>query len=255
MWPPPAPPADWRPAYSRQSLLQGFDTIQEVDFNGHYHPNELVRKSSREMTVLGYGIRLEDLRIEKTPVGQSTGTFIGVVHGASQTNVLPAGRYDYTSYGATIAFIGLGSVLVALSLLSWSSLVAVVLPAWFALVAGVILIVVGIVFGAGFSRRSFVFNGRLVSELVVVISGEIYEDFRREEPMPISANASAIIASKLRGSNVYSAPEHARVVAAGRGQETMDPAWYREVAFWTSKTEDNLRLLVQRVEAARTEHS
>ena len=226
--------------YQRQTLLQTTDDLKEVDFKGHFHPNELVRKIGREIVQMGYHLEVEHLDITKTPVGSKTGQFLGVVHGTTSVNVDPAGRYVYLAMAPFVAALAFAFVVLLLGLLNF----------WI-IIAGVAFLVGFVVFRKQLFGRSFIYAGDLKMELIVGIPGEMYEDFRREEQVPISTNASAMISRRVSGFWVYNQPKEREIREKEIGTDEADPEWDLNFRSRIAKSKIDMEELVQKVEATR----
>ncbi len=226
--------------YHRQTLLQTSDGLKEVDFKGHFHPNELVRKIGREIVQMGYRLEVEHLDITKTPVGSRTGQFLGVIHGTTSVTVDPAGRYSYLATGRFA-----GALLVGLV-----TLLFIFVNLWVGLV-GLGLSVALIIFRHQLFGRVFTYAGELKTELIVGIPGEMYEDFRREEQVPISTNASAMISRRVSGFWVYNQPKEREIRERAKGKDEPDPEWDLNFRSRIAKSKIDMEKLVRKVEAER----
>lgn len=244
VYPPPA--LDYRATFSRQSLIQSGHSVVEVDFEGHYHPSEALRKVSRALTEMEYQIQLEDLTMYKNPFGTSTGQFIGVVHAAAGTFVKPAGRFSYLWIEGLAAAITFGIFFIALGAIAYLIAQGVFLSAILSILGSVLTSLV-VVFREPLFRREFLYGVEVRADLKVALPGETYEDFRKDERVPISTRASAIMASKLEAHVVFDLPKHAQIRAAGKGRDEATPQWLYEDAFWKRKIQENFDSLVRKV--------
>lgn len=226
--------------YSRQVLLETAVPVKEVDFKGHFHPNELVRKVGREIVRMGYHIESEDLKIEKTPVGGSTGQFVGVVHGVAAKKVRNAGHYTYLWIEGFVAALLLGASMSLLGL--FDTLLILV---------GAAVVVLFVVFRENLFNREFTYDAEIRAELIVSMPGELYEDFRREERIPISTNASALVARRFWADWIFADPRHELIRQAGRGHDEDSGELLTESQVRMAKLEEDTQSLVRKMEAER----
>lgn len=226
--------------YSRQSLLDDSDAMSEVDFKGHFHPNELVRKVGRALVQMGYHLDEEELRIDKTPVGKSTGQFLGVAHGTTKTEVNPAGYYSYLWTTA----LGI-SLLIAVGLLALAFIHIALLS------VGLAIFILLLIYRDRIFRREFAYGGELKADLIVGIPGEIYEDFRREEKIPISTSASAMIARKVKGYWTYDNPNHQEIRGREQGVDEVSEEWERLYQKRIQAVKGDMENLIRKMEAER----
>lgn len=226
--------------YSRQSLLDDSDAMSEVDFKGHFHPNELVRKVGRDLVQMGYHLDVEELEIDKTPVGRSTGQFLGVVHGTTKTEVNPAGYYSYLWTQA----LGI-SLLIAVGLLALAFIHIVLISVGFA------IFVLLIVYREKLFRREFAYGGEIRADLMVGLPGEIYEDFRKDEKIPITTSASAMIARKVKGYWTYDQAWHREIRDREQGVDEVSEEWERLYRRRLETVKEDMEHLVRKMEAER----
>ncbi len=226
--------------YSRQSLLDDSDAMSEVDFKGHFHPSELVRKVGRVLVEMGYHLDVEELKIDKTPVGRSTGQFLGVVHGTTITEVNPAGHYSFLWTAA----LGI-SVLIAVGLLALAFINIALIG------VGLAIFVFLIVYRDKLFRREFAYGGELKADLIVGLPGEIYEDFRKDEKIPISTSASAMIARKVKAYWTYEKPWHKEVRNREQGADEVSEEWEQLYRERIKAVKGDMENLIGKMEAER----
>ncbi len=227
-------------SYSRQFLRENYKDVKEVDFRGHFHPTEIVRKTGRELAQMEYSLKVEDLDIQKTPVGTSTGQFLGVVHGTTEVQVYPAGRYGYLWMEPFVVSIIVTILLLGLYLIH---------PAY--LGVGLISLILLVIFREKLFGREFTYGGEIRTDLVVAIPGEIYEDFRRDEKIPISMNASAMVAWRLKGYWTYEDPKHLNMRIIGSDRDDLSPEWAHVFNSRRQKVRKDMEVLVAKMEAMR----
>lgn len=185
-------------------------------------------------------MKVEDLDIQKTPVGTSTGQFLGVVHGTTEVQVNPAGRYTYLWMEPFVVSVVVTILLLGLYLIH---------PAY--LSVGLISLILLVIFREKLFGREFTYGGEIKTDLVVAIPGEIYEDFRREEKIPISTNASAMVAWRLNGYWTYEDPKHLSMREIGDDRDYLSPEWWHEFKSRKQKVRKDMEVLVAKMEASK----
>lgn len=237
------PPSD---SYSRQEVLRQYGppkgVVTEVDVAGHFHPKELLRKVSRELTSMQYHIEEETVEILKSPVGQSTGEIHGHIKASHTQKVNPGGRFTYKNTDAFIMFL-LIFLLSGILLMFWHFLFLALA------IIGVIMLVV---FQDALFRKEFTYPVTLVATIVISLPGEVYEDFRRTERVPMSTNVSVIIGGRVditRNTSV----EQEKSMIHRKGRVEISPYYERSESFLWNKITENVNFLTQSIEAARDE--